>query len=59
VTVGIAKLSVIVETDEPAMLVRRPLKLKTKNKKTDLAAIPGIGTVTRSICLRLLIRDFP
>ena len=30
--VGIAKLSVIVETDEPAMLGRRPLKQEIKNK---------------------------
>jgi len=31
--VGIAKRSVIVGTDVPAMLARRRLKLKTKNRK--------------------------
>ena len=48
--VGIAKRNVIVGTDEPAMLVRKQLKQKAKNKK-GLVAMPSVGAVTRSLCL--------
>lgn len=54
--VGIAKPSVIVGIDEQAMLVRRPLKQKTRNKKRpryharwdDLIAIMSISKINNS-----------
>lgn len=48
--IGIVKRSAIAGTDEPAMLGRRRLKLKTTNK-IDLVIIPGVGTEMRSMCL--------